>query len=411
MKNESKQIQCANFRWRIFRKGGVYYADGRGHGHGRMSLNTKDFAEAMRLIVQLDQSVVEQNLTQIVGAETVNNEPQGRRVGISITEGWEHFLASRDDPDFLGGHAPSTKKKYRAMSNRFVAYCSAGGVTCWTMVDKRLLQQYCKKLQEDGLAPRTIHHELTMAISVSNALIFDGVIPETCKIRWRLNKPSRSERYCYTETEVQRMLEFANKNANTKCLGMLILVLSRTGLRLGEALKLRINDVDLKNNFVCVKDERFSRRRGLENDDRKLKDKNSRIIPIHPDLAEALAELPRRAGHVLLSPSGRPLNANWTRDRFIKLVIKKLESEFPSAKNEVGFKNGRLHSFRHYFVSQCFVAGIPETDIRDWVGHSSSVIVELYRHLRHDVARQNMNRVNFGHTTIMSRPVVDSRTS
>jgi len=43
---------------------------------------------------------------------------------------------------------------------------------------------------------------------------------------------------------------------------------------------------------------------------------------------------------------------------------------------------------RHYFVSQCFIGGASEGEIREWVGHSSSRIVERYRHLADDVAQR-----------------------
>jgi integrase len=61
----------------------------------------------------------------------------------------------------------------------------------------------------------------------------------------------------------------------------------------------------------------------------------------------------------------------------------------------VGFEHGRLHSFRHYFVSQAFLGGVSEGEIREWVGHRDSRIVERYRHLRNDEARKKMNKIEF----------------
>ena len=44
----------------------------------------------------------------------------------------------------------------------------------------------------------------------------------------------------------------------------------------------------------------------------------------------------------------------------------------------------------------CFDAGIPESDIKDWVGHSDSKIVKLYRHIRSETAKVNMGLGKFG---------------
>jgi hypothetical protein len=36
---------------------------------------------------------------------------------------------------------------------------------------------------------------------------------------------------------------------------------------------------------------------------------------------------------------------------------------------EIGFEHGRLRSFRHFFVSQAFICGASEGEIREWVWH------------------------------------------
>jgi integrase len=93
---------------------------------------------------------------------------------------------------------------------------------------------------------------------------------------------------------------------------------------------------------------------------------------------------------------GRHLNYNHIREAFIKQIIEPLINEFPTPKDELGFKDGRFHSFRHFFVSECFAAGVPESDIRLWVGHSDSKVVALYRHIRDEIAKANIRKIDFG---------------
>jgi hypothetical protein len=54
-----------------------------------------------------------------------------------------------------------------------------------------------------------------------------------------------------------------------------------------------------------------------------------------------------------------------------------------------------LHSFRHAFVSQAFLDGASEGEIREWVGHTNSRIVERYRHLRNEDAQRKMRQIDF----------------
>jgi integrase len=65
------------------------------------------------------------------------------------------------------------------------------------------------------------------------------------------------------------------------------------------------------------------------------------------------------------------------RNVFIREVIKPLAPKFPSPEDEQGFKNGRLHSYRHYFVSHCANNAINERAIMEWLGHQDSEMVRL----------------------------------
>jgi integrase len=75
-------------------------------------------------------------------------------------------------------------------------------------------------------------------------------------------------------------------------------------------------------------------------------------------------------------------------------VIDKLADRFPSPAGERGFQDGRFHSFRHYFISQCANQGIPERIVMEWVGHADSEMVRHYYHLHDSESRKYMNQLN-----------------
>ena len=233
-----------------------------------------------------------------------------------------------------------------------------------------------------------------MEISVSNWLIKEGLVPPTCKIDWRLQKPEGAERYCYERDEVARMLKLSQPFTKNRWLYPTILLLSRTGIRIGEAQNLRWKDVDLKHEVLHIRDE--SSRNIAPEKRRHVKSGKSRIIPLTSDLLDFLSSVEKTNGYVLTGDRGRQINYNHILEAFVKQIIEPLGKEFPSPESDLGFKNGRFHSFRHFFVSECFAAGVPESDIRLWVGHSDSKVIALYRHIRDEIAKANIRKVDFG---------------
>jgi hypothetical protein len=60
----------------------------------------------------------------------------------------------------------------------------------------------------------------------------------------------------------------------------------------------------------------------------------------------------------------------------------------------LGFKDGRLHSFRHYFASMCAMRGVPERVAMEWLGHKDSEMVRHYFHLHDAESRLQMERLD-----------------
>ncbi|MDB2686159.1 site-specific integrase [Mariniblastus sp.] len=392
----SEVIQCPNFAWRLFKRGGTYYADGRKHNSGKKSLAVGNRKDAIRELQLLDK------LTGLESAAESKSNAVSNRIMLSanqpfepieIEAGWQLYIDRRSIPIHIGGLKPSSIRKYQGHKKRFVAYCNKNKINCWSSVDRKLLEDYAKVLDKK-LAPITIHDDLTMEISVSNWLIKDKQIPIDCKINWKLQKPPGAERYCYERDEVSRMLEFSAELTKNRWLYPTTLLLSHTGLRIGEAINLRWPDIDLRRGVIHIRDESFKKNSTTQR--RLVKDRESRVIPIHPKFQSYLTGCGKTSGYVLTGDQGRKLNYNHALDMLVKKLIQPLEQEFPTPTGELGFKDGRFHSFRHFFVSECFDAGIPESDIKDWVGHSDSKVVNLYKHIRSESAKANMSLGKFG---------------
>jgi integrase len=143
-------------------------------------------------------------------------------------------------------------------------------------------------------------------------------------------------------------------------------------------------------------DERSSKRRNTAGTARTTKGRRSRAIPIHPKLKQLLETLEHKPdGYVFHAPRGGQLRPRNVLDVFIREVIEPLKKRFPTPEGEIGFEDGRLPGFRHFFCSQSFLGGASEGEIREWLGHAESKIVEHYRHLRNADALRKMRQIDF----------------
>ena len=371
---------------------GVYYADGRGgqFNLGKHSLNTRDKQEAVANLKELDQKkAVELGLTDAKPAASAN--------GIPIAEGWQKFEDFCGRIPVMGGVSPNTLKRYRAVRDKHKSFCARHGIRNWAEFDKKALEKYGKFL---GLkyAYSTAYLELTLLKSVVGWLVEEGHLPTGSELIYPLRKPQGTDTYCYRPIEVSAMIAHCQAQPELTWLAELIVALVHTGLRIGELSNLRWSDIRLDQNLLTVADERSNRRKQHAGTCRTTKGRRSRIIPIHPELKRVLVAAHRHIdGYVFHAQRGGRLRPRNVLQAFIDDVIEPLKARFPTPADEIGFGHGRLRSFRHFFCSQAFLGGASEGEIREWLGHADSKMVEHYRHLRSEDAQRKMEKIDFLH--------------
>ena len=138
--------------------------------------------------------------------------------------------------------------------------------------------------------------------------------------------------------------------------------LAFTGLRIGELIALRPEDVDLKERLIRV--------RAREGWDPKT-ESSVRDVPIHPRL------------HAILQMM-KPLKANYfftvqARRRYPSgdhhLNPRDVNEQFQQLAKVAGFVIGRdksgltLHALRRFFKTYCLDSGVPKRMVDSWMGH------------------------------------------
>jgi integrase len=120
----------------------------------------------------------------------------------------------------------------------------------------------------------------------------------------------------------------------------------------------------------------------------KPKTGDERAVPLSDTSRTLLSSLPRKHRWVFTMPPSRtcPVSGRqWTERRLLaalKQVLKK-----------VGL-TGKLHMFRHTFISDALLKGTPVAVVRDWVGHVDPQIIQHYTHVHNEASQAAMQRLS-----------------
>jgi integrase len=393
-KRKKEQIVCTYFIWLLGQRDGVYVADGRSNklNLGRHSLGTRNREQALAALQRLDL------------VKAVENDLADRRLldgaalpaVLGLEEGRQLYEAYVRRPRVTRGARPGTPKRYRAVFDKFLRFARGEGITAWNSVTAALLQRYAAWLQGEEYAYRTQYLELTTLKQAIKWLVQSGSLAGSSIIHLPLCKPEGTDTHCWRREEVDAVLAYCREQPRLAWLSHVILALACTGLRISELAALRWSDISWENNMILLTDESTQAPRKGRRKTREIKNRHSRSFPIYEDLGQVLKALPRSSdGLIFHGPRGGHLKGDTVRDILVRKVLSPLAERFPTPKGEIGFEDGRLHSFRHYFCSICANSGVPEQVVMQWLGHAESKMVRHYYHLHNDEAQRQMKRVNF----------------
>jgi integrase len=207
--------------------------------------------------------------------------------------------------------------------------------------------------------------------------------------------PGRNRFYLYSDEEVQRLLaETLKHRVGATSISRWVRytlygLLSVTGLRIGEALRLNLADVDLDQGILTIRDSKFGK---------------SRLVPVHTSTRIALGKyLQRRNDYfdgrniepLFVSRHGTRMRHNDARKSLVRLS-RKIGLRGPSDR-----RGPRLHDFRHRVavlaMLRCYRSGAdPERRLpalSTYLGHGDLKHTYWYLHQNPALMRQAVGRL------------------
>ena len=212
-----------------------------------------------------------------------------------------------------------------------------------------------------GLSPSSVHFYLWL---LKKILRFYGVKLSNEELRSRLFLPSRRPvrvDRAPTMWELRRMI----LGTRSKTMRALIHLLATTGLRIGEALSLRVENLDLQADPPCL---------------RVVSGKTGRVrvVPLTRECVEALKPIMPEKGylfHVKDKPE-KPIPKIRVVENFYELLRRLgLLQRDSSGK---GYQL-HLHSLRKFYKTRLEEVGVNTLLIEAWMGHSLGIADHYFR--------------------------------
>ena len=215
------------------------------------------------------------------------------------------------------------------------------------------IEAYVEHEQDKGLAIQSVKTKLTAVYAFVNYLVKSDILPqEILERKIRLRLPEALPRAIVFE-DIKILLAVVTEVRDRA----MILLLLRTGMRIGELLNLQVSDINLRELKICI----------------YLGEKNAqgRVVYFCDDAKEALlAWLQIRAPqhrYLFYGHKGRSLSYSGARKVFRKYL----------KKAELDSKGYSLHQLRHTFASELLNAGMRLEVLQELLGHST---IEITRH-------------------------------
>ena len=262
----------------------------------------------------------------------------------------------------------------KALEAYTIAYKPIGEITS---ID---IQHYVNDLTKRGYGLSTIKKQMRIVTAPLKQASALHIIPADPGIGIRL--PSR-----YNVLKPERLIEAYTAQEQTALLNVLssrrrtgyfaIALMIETGLRVGEVLALRWQDVQLTRKRINVRNTvvRLANKKKSFVQDSVKSESSRRTIPL---TAEAIK--------ILESQYARKRN-EWvfTNDDGERLSYEALRYQTRKACDEAGIEYRGEHVFRHTFATNCYHKGIDVKILSRLLGHADvNITYNLYIHLYGD---------------------------
>lgn len=286
------------------------------------------------------------------------------------------FVEDRWKPETFPALKHSSKKFYQYVIETHLN--PAFGDMQLRMISRDAVQSFLMSKTRSGLSWKTVKHVRTVFGTILEAAVCQDLLPNNPVRRTRMARrgPVKEKPAIAPET-LQRLLDKLEEPSRS-----IASLLVMTGLRIGELLALRWQDVDFERGYVTVRQTVYEGKF-----DEPKSNRSKRSVPLGPRGIDVLTRLqpakPDPSKLVFSARNGSPLSRRNLLNRQLKPACKQL-----------GLEGANWHWLRHANATLLDAVGAPLGTVQALLGHSSSELTrDTYIHSVPADARKAVTQV------------------
>ncbi len=259
---------------------------------------------------------------------------------------------------------PSTIRSSATTIVLFLEFFKQSGAQRLSAIGNEHISAFVEHEQDRGLAPVSVDSRLKGLYAFLNFLVERDVISaNVIKRKLRIRVPEALPRAIDPE-DIRQLLDIIKKVRDRA----LILTLLRTGMRIGELLSTRVQDLNLSQQWVQIFEAE--------------KNRVGRVIYLSTDASGALKKWMKtrkyQSKFIFYGYGAGPLSYEAVRAMFKRYID----------KAHLAHKGYTLHCLRHTYASELLNAGMPLQCLQELLGHKSIEMTRRYARLTDNTRRE-----------------------
>jgi len=293
---------------------------------------------------------------------------------------------------------PTTFEQYECLLRKYL-YTALGNVRLLDLTTDKLQQLY-NEMKESGLSAKTIRTLNVVLHAGLKQAVWNGLINKNITEQVVLPRDEYKEMRVLTKEEQDKLIATVMSDR----MGNAIIFSLFTGVRRGELLSLKWEDIDMEKRLVFVKRtvnrvKNYGEGEGktmLVISDAKTP-KSRRTIPIVETLFNLLLQ------HKKIQDEEKALAGELYEDNDLVFATElgkiidptNFNRTFARMLKRAGVEHASPHSLRHTFATRCLEAGVHIKAVQQFLGHSSmSMTSDVYSHVLMDRKIEEMAKLN-----------------
>lgn len=297
------------------------------------------------------------------GAKSGNYIPQSVKRKITLET---IILAYRKNREG-NGYYERSEKYHLDMLGAFLGKKRLSEITPQAIEDFRKQRQDEPTRNGNRRSDTTINRELELLRRLLNKAVLNGQLEKNPFVRFREQNEKiffkeKQRMHCLKEDEIQKLLEVSPVYLQRIIKGAIL-----TGLRKGDLLKIRWEDIDLERGQLTYSEQ-------------KKGEKIPRVKNLCQDMVDLLMKAPNKSEYVFVGPNDKPL--------------KDVKRSFQNSLRKAGIKDFRFHDLRHTSASHLLMRGASMKSVQEHLGHTTLKMSERYANISEEYQRKQIQCLN-----------------